>query len=161
MDNFIIKVTKNSFIFPRAVKLEDGVYRLVLLKKSNEIGSVLSQRDIMINCQNGYVSYPSGLDLEIGTYKLVSLSNVNEDLEDKENPVMLEFKRRWPGLKINKLICTYKWLSNLDGARSSDIIRIRNMSPVSTAKLVIFMKEKGINIEINDTKTKEEYEKLL
>lgn len=49
MDNFIIKVTKNSFIFTRAVKLEDGVYRLVLLKKSNEIGSVLSQRDIMIN----------------------------------------------------------------------------------------------------------------
>lgn len=161
MDNFIIKVTENSFIFPRAVKLEDGVYRLVLLKKSNDIGSVLSQRDIMINCQNGYVSYPSGLDLEIGTYKLVSLSNVNEDLEDKENPVMLEFKRRWPGLKVNHLISAYKWLSNLDGARSSDIIRVRNMSPMSAAKLIIFMKEKGINIEINDAKTKEEYEKLL
>lgn len=148
-------------MFPRAVKLEDGVYRLVLIKNRNDIGSVLPQRDIMIKCQNGYVSYPSGLDLEIGTYKLVSLSNVNEDLQDKENPLMVEFKRKWPGLKVKQLISTYKWLSNLNGARSSDIIRIRNMSPVSTAKLVFFMKEKGINIEIDDTKTKEEYEKLL
>lgn len=161
MDNFVIKVTENCFMFPRAVKPEDGVYRLVLIKNGNDIVSVLPQRDIMIKCQNGYVSYPSGLDLEIGTYKLVSLSNVNEDLQDKENPLMVEFKRKWPGLKVKQLISTYKWLSNLNGARSSDIIRIRNMSPVSTAKLVFFMKEKGINIEIDDTKTKEEYEKLL
>lgn len=161
MDNFVVKVTENCFMFPRAVKLEDGVYRLVLIKNGNDIVSVLPQRDIMIKCQNGYVSYPSGLDLEIGTYKLVSLSNVNEDLQDKENLLMVEFKRKWPGLKLKQLISTYKWLSNLNGARSSNIIRIRNMSPVSTAKLVFFMKEKGINIEIDDTKTKEEYEKLL
>lgn len=148
-------------MFPRAVKLEDGVYRLVLIKNGNDIVSVLPQRDIMIKCQNGYVFYSSGLDLEIGTYKLVSLSNVNEDLQDKENPLIVEFKRKWPGLKVKQLICTYKWLSNLNGSRSSDIIRIRNMSPVSTAKLVFFMKEKDINIEIDDTKTKEEYEKLL
>ncbi len=161
MDNFVVKVTENCFMFSRAVKLEDGVYRLVLIKNGNDIVSVLPQRDIMIKCQNGYVSYPSGLDLEIGTYKLVSLSNVNEDLQDKENLLMVEFKRKWPGLKVKQLISTYKWLSNLNGARSSNIIRIRNMSPVSTAKLVFFMKEKGINIEIDDTKTKEEYEKLL
>ena len=88
-------------MFPRAVKLEDGVYRLVLIKNGNDIVSVLPQRDIMIKCQNGYVFYPSGLDLEIGTYKLVSLSNVNEDLQDKENPLIVEFKRKWPGLKVN------------------------------------------------------------
>lgn len=32
MDNFVIKVTENCFMFPRAVKLEDWVYRLVLIK---------------------------------------------------------------------------------------------------------------------------------
>ena len=86
-------------MFPRAVKLEDGVYRLVLIKNGNDIVSVLPQRDIMIKCQNGYVFYPSGLDLEIGTYKLVSLSNVNEDLQDKENPLWLNLKENGQDLR--------------------------------------------------------------
>lgn len=53
----------------------------------------------MIKCQNGYVFYPSGLDLEIGIYKLVSLSNVNEYLQDKENPLWLNLKENGKDLR--------------------------------------------------------------